>query len=266
MSEYIHYTTMIFRILIFVSFLFFISCSEKKQFPDFISQTVETENISLNTQLPIFSTPKSNNSKIEDLDKLIIIQNQLIEKDLEFDLEEFKLTWNQIQKENDFRNANSEELKSWFEVSGFLMEITGEAIFAEEVERIALYGIGETIAKSKKIVAPYVFTKNTDNLFVNVFTPATIDYEHSTKGKVKVEMETNYPKSGKVDLKFSMTKRRYIEVNIRIPIWAVGATVTVKKVKYHALPGSYCKIAKKWKEGDLVEINLPLENKPEYLR
>jgi hypothetical protein len=257
---------MIFRILIFAAFLFFISCSEKKQFPDFVSQTVEPKNISLNTQLPIFSIAKSNNSKIEDLDKLIVIQNQMIEKDLKFDLEEFKWTWNQIHKSNDITNANSEELKSWFDVSGFLLKITGDPVFAEEMERIALNGIGETFAEHNKIIAPYVFTKNTDNLFVNLFTPATIDYEHTTKGKVKVEMETNYPKSGKVDLKFSMTKRRYIEVNIRIPIWAVGATVTVKKVKYHALPGTYCKIAKKWKEGDLVEINFPLEDQPEYLK
>ncbi len=133
------------------------------------------------------------------------------------------------------------------------------------MEKIAFLGIGETISENKRIVAPYVFTKNTDDLFINLFTPATINYEHTTKGKVKVEMETNYPKSGKVDLKFGMTKRRYIEVNIRIPSWAAGTTVSVKKVKYVAPPGGYCKIAKKWKENDLVEINFPMENKPDYL-
>lgn len=257
---------MIFRIPIFVAFLFFISCSEKKQFSDFICEKVETENVSLNTQLPIYTITNTNSYEIIELAKLKIFRNEFLEKNLAYDLNEFISLWHHIQKESEFKNASSEELKNWFEISGLLLELTGEAVFAEELEKIVLLGIGETIAINKKIVTPYIFTKNTDNLFVNVFVPATISYEHTTKGKVKVDMETNYPQSGNVELKFSMTKRRYIELNIRIPIWAVGATVTVKKVKYHAPPGAYCKIAKKWKEGDKVEIIFPLENKPEYLK
>jgi hypothetical protein len=256
---------MIFRIPIFVAFLFLISCSSKEQFPDFVFEKVELEHVSLNTSFPLLITSKTNNSKIIGLDKLVILQNQFLEKRLEFNLENFKSYWNQVQQENDFGNASPEDLTKWFEVSGFLLELTGETIFAEEMEKTAFSGLGVTIEENKKIVAPYIFTKNIDNLFINLFAPATINYNHSTKGEVNVKMETNFPQSGKVDLKFGMTERRYIEVNIRIPGWAKGATVTVKRVKYVAPPGGYCKIAKKWKEDDLVEINFPMENMPEYL-
>lgn len=255
---------MIFKIPFFIAFLFLISCSSKKQFPDLVSEKVEIERVNLNAELPILTSYNTVISEIKGVNKLKTFQNHFLERSTEFNLDEFKSNWNKIRKENDFENASAEDVGKWYEVSGFLLELTGEAVFASELQKIILSGIGETIEGNKKIVTPYIFTKNYDNLFINVFTPATIDYEHTTKGKVKVVMETNYPQSGKVDLKFGMTERRYIEVNIRIPEWAEGTTVTVKKVKYFAPPGGYCKIAKKWKEGDLVEIIFPMENVPEY--
>jgi len=159
---------MIFRTTVFVAFLFLISCSQKKQFPDFVSEKIEKENVSLNSQLPIFNNSLTNYLKIIELEKLVIIQNQFLKKDLEFDLYEFKNCWNEIQKENDFKSVSSEDLKNWVEVSGLLLELTGEAVFAEELEKIAFLGIGETISENKRIVTPYVFTKNTDDLFINL--------------------------------------------------------------------------------------------------
>lgn len=257
---------MIYRTTIFIAFLFFISCSQKKQFPDFVSEKVELENVSLNTQLPILTSSKINTPKILGLDKLSTFQGQFLKKDLAFNLDEFKSAWSKIQKENNFKNANSVELKKWFGLSGLLMELTGEAAFAEELEKIVFSGIGQTIEENKKIVAPYIFTKNTDHIFINLFVPSTIIFNHTLKGKVKVEMECNYPRSGKMDIKFNMTENRFIELNVRIPGWANGATVTVRNVKYFAPPGGYCKISRKWKEGDSAEINFPMENVPAYLK
>lgn len=253
-------------ILLFVILFSLFSCSNKKQYPEFISEKVSLENINLNQQLPVFTSFGNITSELEGLDKLVIFQHQFLQKEIEFNLKEFKNSWNNTHNKNDFKKANCEDLKLWFEVTGLLLELTGETFFAVEMERIILLGVGKTVEETKKIVAPFVFTKNTDNLFINLFNPATIHYNHTTKGKVKVEMETNFPHSGKVELKFNMTKRRYIEVNIRIPEWAENTIVTVKKVKYVAPPGGYCKIAKKWKEGDLIEIEFQMENMPEYLK
>ena len=56
---------------------------------------------------------------------------------------------------------------------------------------------------------------------------------------------------------FSMEKNRYIEVSVRIPEWAHGATVTAVGVKYPAPTGEYLFIAKKWHEGDTIRIHFP---------
>jgi DUF1680 family protein len=63
-----------------------------------------------------------------------------------------------------------------------------------------------------------------------------------------------------------METKRYIELWIRIPEWAHNASVTVKGVKYLSQPGSYSRVAKQWKEGDVVEVELPLQNVPGYLK
>jgi len=99
-----------------------------------------------------------------------------------------------------------------------------------------------------------------------MFIPSEISYSHSMGGEVKIWQETNYPQSGSVRVNFSMTEKQYIEVFIRIPSWAEDASVEVNGVKYFAPPGSFSKISKKWKEGDVVEIEFPISKKPDYLR
>jgi DUF1680 family protein len=105
-----------------------------------------------------------------------------------------------------------------------------------------------------------VLTKNGDHIYVNLFNPVEINYQHSLGGEVTFRQETTYPESGSVRLHFDNAENRYIELYIRIPEWAEGTSVVVKKVKYFTQPGSYCVIAKKWKQGDVVEIELPIEN------
>lgn len=253
---------MISRITLLVSILFFISCSKSTEFPNLISEKVKLEEVKITSQLPLFDRKNNESTKISGLSELQEFKSLYLNKNPEFRLNDFSEYWNETQKQFIVEDIQSTELEKWFNVTAFLYQLSGDAIFAEELNKIVLQGIGENKDRNQEIVSPYIFTKNLDNLFVNIFTPSSINYDHTTKGNVNVEMETDFPKSGKVNLTFGMTERRYIEVSIRIPSWAEGATVTVKKVKYVARPGTYCKIAKKWKEGDLIEIEFPIEKRP----
>ena len=50
--------------------------------------------------------------------------------------------------------------------------------------------------------------------------------------------------------------------NVRIPYWADAASVTVNGVSFQSnqslQPSSYAKIDRTWKNGDLVEVKLPM--------
>jgi hypothetical protein len=57
-------------------------------------------------------------------------------------------------------------------------------------------------------------------------------------------------------LKVELQDTRYLNFYFRIPEWADRASVTCKGLKYVVTPGQFTEIAKKWKNGEEVEIIL----------
>ncbi|WP_297093681.1 beta-L-arabinofuranosidase domain-containing protein [uncultured Draconibacterium sp.] len=230
-------------------FLFFVlvSCNYKDQFPVKKSERISNANTSV-TQL--------DNSNYGPFEELFTFVNQFEEQDSAFDLEAFKASYDQFYANKNKAIYDSPALPAWIETNGLLLELTGEAKYAQEVENISAN------EKMTHYIEPFVLTKNGDYIYVNLFKPAEINYQHSLGGDVSFRQETTYPESGSVRLHFDKAENCYIELYIRIPLWAEGTSVIVKNVKYFTEPGSYCVIAKKWKQGDVVEIELPIENYP----
>lgn len=241
----------------------FLSCSKERKFPPLNSKKTSLTNLTLDgsTAFPeneqtLESIPeKSFSVELNELKTFIEFYSDRNEN---FDLKTFERKWIEVQQQIIPANLNVEDLKTWIAINGFLIELTGKAEYAEEMERISLAESNSSLSGAKgefeAMIAPYIFTRDVDNIFVNLFVNSTLEFEHSLFGAVKIEQETDYPKSGSVRIKFSLAEKKYMELNVRIPSWAQNATVTVKKVKYLATPGTYSKIAKQWKEGDEVEI------------
>jgi len=221
-----------------------VSCNRKDQFPVKKSERISVNNTSV-TQL--------DSSSHEPFDKLFTFVNQFDMQDSSFDLESFKASYDEFSATKNKTNYSSRALPAWIEINGLLLELTADAKYAQELEKISAN------EKMTDYIQPFVFTRSVDHIYVNLFKPAEMKYQHSLGGDVTIRQETAYPESGSIRLHFEMTERRYIELNIRIPEWAEGTHVEVKGVKYFTKPGSYCFIAKKWKQGDLVEIELPIE-------
>jgi len=176
------------------------------------------------------------------------------ERNEDFDIQYFMVLWEECKKDIETEKLTHSNAKKWIKATGLLLETTADAKFANELQFLFNHSENQNV---RKMAANYVFTKNVDNVHVNLFLPAEINFEHTLDGDVTIKQETNYPETGKIELHFKMTKKRYIELFIRVPGWTNDAQVTVKGVKYVAPPGGYCKIAKKWREGDLVEIFFP---------
>ena len=237
----------------------FLSCSRKKQFPDYKTQKISNEQLTVKMPDAILTKPLINDSlKNNDLpdclDQLSILERYFNNKNQNFNFKKLKENWDNCSNELYDLNLNEIGLKKWIDATGLLLQLTAEAKYAEKLESIFF---ATSSAKIKEEVGEYAITKNVDHLHVNLFIPAKIEYDHSLGGHVKMLIETNYPESGKVQLKFSTEKNRYIELFIRIPSWEHDAHVIVKGVKYLAPAGTYCKIAKKWKDGDVAEIVFP---------
>jgi len=244
------------EIFLSVLFLIFFSCAEKTQFPEKKSMKFPATSVILNQKIfqqhsslsDSLSEPVISN-EMEQLKKFVSDYENHHEN---FSLEKIELLWESENKRIDFNLRF--DITDWIEVTGFLLEITGKSVYAEALEKLSkaenLSLSNATIEAAANQLSPYIFTKNIDHVFVNLFVNSSVEYVHSLGGKVKITQVTE--DSGTVVLKFNMEEKRYIELNILIPSWAKNATVTEKNVKYVATPGEYSFIARKWGEGDFV--------------
>ncbi len=255
----------VFSVLLFVLY----SCSHPNQFPQKISEKVSAENVVLNhsflsVEYAAFNDSVAKNDFGEELEKLFQEKKKFDEQNSTFNLAEMEKSWKNLQSRKG--NFNFENTKQWIEITGFLLELTGTTLYAGELEE-TVYKSASLFTESEymeieKNITPWIFTKDVDHIYVNLFANATIKYEHSLKRAVEITQETSYPESRKIQIRFKMEKKRYVELFIRIPEWAEGATVTEWRVKYVSVPGEYCQILRKWGDGDVVEITLPAEMIP----
>jgi hypothetical protein len=243
-------------LVIFALVLF--SCSEKTQFLDRKSEKFPL--LAVTVDQPVFqqdfnssdSLPEQNiSTEMQQLKSLI---SKYENRDKDFSVERMAALWETA--DNNIELAGFEAVSAWIETTGFLLEITGKPLYAEALQSllsIEKAGLSESETEvANQMLKPFIFTKNVDHIFVNLFVNSSVEYEHSLGGKVKITQELTG--SNSLLLKFSTTEKRYIEVNVLIPANAENPSVIEKNVKYVATPGEYCLIARKWKEGDFVEV------------
>lgn len=247
------------EIFLFIIFLGFFSCAEKTQFPEKKSEKFPATSVILYQKVFQYQSSLSDglsepviSNEMQQLKKFVSDYENHRES---FSLEKMELLWESENKRIDFNLQF--DVTDWIEVTGFLLEITGKPLYAEALEKLSKVEnrpfSDATIETAANQLTPYIFTKNIDHVFVNLFVNSSVEYVHSLGGKVKITQLTE--DSDTVVLKFNMEEKRYIELNILIPSWAKNATVTEKNVKYVATPGEYSFIARKWGEGDFVEVH-----------
>lgn len=108
------------------------------------------------------------------------------------------------------------------------------------------------------------FQDDEEGLFVNLFIPSTLNW--SEKG-VTVHQETRFPVSESTTLRLELDEPTEMPLRIRHPRWANGFSVRVngQAVGVSSEPGSYATVQRRWRDGDEVEVKLPMELHTEAL-
>ena len=104
-----------------------------------------------------------------------------------------------------------------------------------------------------------IYFKSKDNqaLYVNLYIPSTLQW---TERKVTVEQETNFPNEDNTRLTIKGSGN--FDIHVRVPGWATkGFFVKIngKAQTLLAKPGSYLKISRNWKDGDIIELRMPFQ-------
>ncbi len=111
-----------------------------------------------------------------------------------------------------------------------------------------------------------IYAHNDKDLWVNLFVPSELNWE--AKG-LTLRQETEFPYKEISTIKLKLKNRESFTINIRYPSWVAGKgmqiSVNGRKQKFTNQPGSYVSINRRWKSGDRIRIELPMEANIENL-
>lgn len=125
------------------------------------------------------------------------------------------------------------------------------------------------------------YAKRGNDVFINQFVASQTEVENTNskgqKVKIAIRQETDFPWDGRVKIHVEPAKPNTFSLKIRIPGWAKGDVVPLDLYRFHEFSGSpvsiklngaavaatfengFAVISRKWKSGDVVEIELPMQ-------
>ena len=103
-----------------------------------------------------------------------------------------------------------------------------------------------------------------DSLYVNLFIASTLTWKEK---KIGVKQITSFPESGQTRLEIEVDTPQRFALHIRHPGWAATASVKVngKAAELSRKPGSFIELKRRWKDGDVVEVEMPMTVRTELL-
>lgn len=107
----------------------------------------------------------------------------------------------------------------------------------------------------------YAYSFSKEGLYVNLYGSNKLNSKTLSGEAIEIEQQTNYPWFGKVVLKIVKAPKKDFAFFLRIPGWSRGTIVSVNSnpVTEKIVSGSYLKISQKWKKGDIIELNIPMQ-------
>jgi uncharacterized protein len=103
-----------------------------------------------------------------------------------------------------------------------------------------------------------------DTLYVNLFIASTLNWKE--KG-VTLKQITSFPESDTTRLEIAASSPQEFALCIRHPGWAATATVRINgnAAEISRNPGSFIELKRSWKNGDVVEMTMPMSMRLELL-
>ena len=94
-------------------------------------------------------------------------------------------------------------------------------------------------------------------VFVNLYIPSDLDWQE--KG-LKLRQETKFPDEHTTSLTVTADKPVQTAIRLRIPSWTNGARVKLngRALEATAEPGSYLTLDRTWKNGDRIDVEMPM--------
>jgi DUF1680 family protein len=189
---------------------------------------------------------------------------------------------------------------TWIKFNQQLLRLTGEAKYADEIERTfynALLGAmkpdgsdwakytplsGQRLEGSEQCgmglnccnasgprglftIPQTAVMQSEDGAYINFYIDGTYHLISPENQEFAIMQNTNYPVSGKIDLNLVLEKDENMEIALRVPFWSTNYKILINgNTEYEAsnvLPGNYTKLKRKWKNNDKITIEFEMQGK-----
>jgi DUF1680 family protein len=179
---------------------------------------------------------------------------------------------------------------SWIQLNRELLAITGEAKYADEIEKSAyndLLGaqapagdnwcyysfpngkrVFTTYWRCCKSSGPWALEElspvayaltASGGIAVNLYGPGQATLTTSQAGVVRLAQVTRYPFDGLIRITVHPERAAKFAISVRIPGWAEQATVQINgTVAGTATPGTYAPLERTWQAGDVITLDFPM--------
>ena len=113
------------------------------------------------------------------------------------------------------------------------------------------------VARTLASLAAYVATTDDDGLQLHQYAPARIRTSLPDGRPIELDVETDYPRTGRVVLRSVATQESRWTLSLRVPRWAGGAALVVDGERREAGPGTV-EVTRTFRAGDEVVLELPV--------
>jgi uncharacterized protein len=104
------------------------------------------------------------------------------------------------------------------------------------------------------------YLRSADGVYVNLFSPSRVQWNDGG-ARFGLTQKTKYPFDNKIQIEVSGSQSKDYTLYIRIPSWATPdpvLSVNGARVSDAAQPGTFAALRRTWKDGDRVELELPM--------
>jgi DUF1680 family protein len=116
------------------------------------------------------------------------------------------------------------------------------------------------IARLLASIGQYIYSMHKDEIYTHLYISSETEINIS-ESKVKIKQETRYPWDEKVMISVSLDEEKEFSLLLRIPGWCDNAKICINREEINVCNtkvNGYAKLKRIWKNGDVVELVLPM--------
>ena len=109
-----------------------------------------------------------------------------------------------------------------------------------------------------------IYWHDEEGVYVNLFIASELNWPE--RG-IRLRQETKFPETAATTIMVSTEKPVQTMIRVRIPEWAAGASLKIngRPLDASASPGSCLALSRTWKNGDRIELTLPMRLRVESM-